>query len=353
MAGPVIIVGRCGRVLLGVAAAMLAVGGLGAQDAEPAPSAETRPADERLARYRVVKTRARAWIDGLEVDPVDLIAHGVKGKKKLAEILEAYSYFNDATGDPAERAAIRQRVEELCRHTSRPGYHNLAIAPPKEFIENSMSYFRVLVLMERFGLETDHYKRELQAIKARMDGHLVIRGQWQRAMFKVYYERFGLELPPILQNLADQEGVLAKRLAANKISLTDAYRLTHQVFVAFDYGRKKTQQHLTEDDVAYLHEVLPDLANRALRGDPDILSEFVSCMTYLGMHDDPAHGRALDYLLTHQNPTGTWGSYEHDRARMGDYVDQHLYLHTTMVAMRALIEVFESDWTPTAGRAPG
>lgn len=332
-----------------IAIILLAVCVAGARAEGP----ETRPADDRTAQYRAAKERARVWIDALEVDPVDLIAHGVKGKKKLGEILEAYAHYYDATDDADDRAAIRERVEALCRQTYRREYHNLAVAPPQEFIQNSMSYFRVLMLMERFGLDTEHYRRELHAVKARMDEHLAVRGHWQRAMFKEYYELFGLEMPPILLNLGEQEGVLARRLAARQVSLTDAYRLTHQVFVAYDYGRKRQQDHLSEEDLAYLRDVLPGLVDRALAGDPDLLSEFLSCMTYLGMHDHPAYDEAVDYLLTHQNPAGTWGSYESYRARMGDYVDQHLYLHTTMVTMRALIEVFESDWSATPETAPG
>src|SRR5688572_26723628 len=52
---------------------------------------ERRPAaDAALPRaddYQRAKARARAWFDRLEVDPVALLEAGIKGKKKLAEIL--------------------------------------------------------------------------------------------------------------------------------------------------------------------------------------------------------------------------------------------------------------------------
>ncbi len=334
---------------IATACAVLALLGCGAEPAEvtsmPAAAGPSAPDQARVARYSLVKARARAWIDALAVDPVDLVAHGVKGKKKLGEALEAYVHFRDAAADAADRAAIQARVLALARHTERPQYHNLADAPDQEFDQNSMSYFRVLVLMEEFGLDTARYRFEIDAVKGRMDAHLSHRGQWQRAMFREYYERLGLELPPVLAGLADATGILARRLPADSITVTDGYTLTHQVFVAFDYGHRREQDHLSADDVSYLRSVLPALLRRTqAAGDPDLLAEYVSCATYLGLRDLPEYEAALEYLLSTQNPDGTWGDYEEYRATYGAYLDQHLYLHTTMVAARALIEAFESEW---------
>ena len=43
------------------------------------------------------------WLDVLELDPVNLVAHRVKGKKKLAEILGAYLYLLRYSSDASER----------------------------------------------------------------------------------------------------------------------------------------------------------------------------------------------------------------------------------------------------------
>ena len=67
-------------------------------------SARTSPASSRIieaflnlnqARYREALVRTRSWLDTLEVNPTDLRAHGIKGKKKLAELLDVYLRLYD------------------------------------------------------------------------------------------------------------------------------------------------------------------------------------------------------------------------------------------------------------------
>ena len=155
-----------------------------------------------------------------------------------------------------------------------------------------------------------------------------------------------------------KQGVIARRLAADRYdppqtmatggvqrSVQDRYDLTHEVFVAFDYGLKRTQTRFDADDVAYTRKVLPVLVRRCIREkDPDLIAELVRCMTYLGWHSEPAYREGINFLLDVQNATGTWGEYEQHRPRFGKYLDQHGYLHTTMVAMRALLEFYEGNW---------
>ena len=52
----------------------------------------------------------RLWLDALEVDPVDLMKHGIKGKKKLAEILDCYSSLLQHSKDSTDQARIRRRA---------------------------------------------------------------------------------------------------------------------------------------------------------------------------------------------------------------------------------------------------
>ena len=336
--------------------------GSGQSFAEFAPATAQRPPDAMKPRYQdylQVKQKARAWFDDLEVDSVDLLKHRVKGKKKVAEILGAYINFLNHTKDPQEIAPITARVKQIVEQTNRPEYHKMGTCSEQELIQNSMSYFRVMWLMREFGLDVSHYLDEVRKVKPRMDEHFKRRGPWQKAMFAEYYDRFGLELPPILNVTAMKKGVVARRLPANRIddpsktlptgrvkrSVQDSYDLTHEVFVAFNYGLERTQTRFDADDLAYTRKVLPVLVRRYIREEnPDLVAELLSCMTYLGRHSEPAYREGVNFLLDVQNADGTWGDYEKHREWYGKYLDQHVYLHTTMVAMRALLEVYEGNW---------
>ncbi len=307
--------------------------------------AEGRPAGPRQDDYRGVREKARAWFDRLEVDSVDLLKHGVKGKKKLAEILDVYLSFHRNASDPAGKKEVLRRVEGLVEQTKRREYHDLARCPDKEFTENSMSYLRVAWLMKLFGLDIGSYLEEIRAVKPRLDEHLQKRGPWQRAMFAEYYDRFGLAKPGSLPAAPLTAGVISRRLPLDRFDDNACYDLTHEVFVAFDYGFSKTQKVLSTGDLAYAREVLPRLVDRyRTRGNPDLAAELVSCMTYLGWRSDEAYRRGIDFLLDRQNPDGTWGDYERFRPSYGRYLEQEVYLHTTMVVMEALTEAYEGDW---------
>jgi hypothetical protein len=67
----------------------------------------------------------------------------------------------------------------------------------------------------------------------------------------------------------------------------------------------------------------------------------VGCMTYLGWHMEQEYCQSINYLLDSQNPNGTWGNYEALRNAVGQYLDQRVYLHTTLVAMKALLAAYE------------
>lgn len=324
--------------------------------AESAPAQPPREAPKpRYRDYLQAKQKARAWFDNLEVDSVELLKHRIKGKKKVAEILGVYMHFQNHTKDPQEIAHIADRVKRIAAQTAGPDYHNMSTCNERELIQNSMSYFRVMWLMREFGLDISSYLEEVRKVKLRMDEHFKKRGPWQRAMFAEYYGRFGLQKPPILLNVTGmKKGVIARRLPADRSdsshtgvewSTQDHYDLTHEVFVAFNYGLEPTQTRFDADDLAYTRKVLPVLVQRCVRkNNPDLLAELLSCMTYLGWQSEPAYREGVNFLLDVQNADGTWGEYEEFRKEYGKYLDQHGYLHTTMVAMRALLEFYEGHW---------
>ena len=165
----------CERPLLGTPSAA-------PEDIRPSPASkpnEANPQAPRTADYQRVKAKARAWLDQLDVDTVQLMKVGIKGKKKLAEILDAYLSFLHHAGDSAERQKILARVEGLVQQTRRPDYHDMLSCSDTEFVQNSMSYLRVLWLMEQLGLDAKHYREQVLLMKPRLDAHLEKRGPWQ------------------------------------------------------------------------------------------------------------------------------------------------------------------------------
>jgi 4'-phosphopantetheinyl transferase EntD len=61
---------------------MLARGdGVGALEAPRTSTTEVDPATYRRTEYLRARAAARAWLDALDVDPVELSRHGIKGKE--------------------------------------------------------------------------------------------------------------------------------------------------------------------------------------------------------------------------------------------------------------------------------
>jgi len=298
----------------------------------------------RHADYVRSKQRAWAWLDQLDVDPMVLQHHDIKGYKKLAEILQGYLQLYRYTQDVGERARIQQRVTQLADSTRNPAYHGeLLGSADAEFRQNSLSYLRVLWLLEHLGQDTTPYRQHLHTMQPRLDAQMPQRGPWQQAMFAAYYTRFGLPLPPGLSLALD--GLVVQRYPLAQYDRNRAYQLTHEVFVAFDYGLQRTQQHFSAADRDYLYTILPALARAALQQrEDDLLAEVMQCMTYLGWHTAPEYCQGLRYLLESQNANGTWGNYAALQQRGVPYIDQRLYLHTTVVTLQALSEAFEGHW---------
>jgi hypothetical protein len=297
------------------------------------------------ARYDQAIRRARAFLDGLEVDPAKLRAAGLKGKKKLVEALDAYAVLLRIAA-PADQAAILARVEDLARPTREDGYHDLGTIGERELHEDATSYLRAAFLLDRMGIDVRRYREEIARVKGRLDRHLRTRGPHQRRAFHDYYRHFGLAEPFPLEG-ALAEGLVARRADPDAMSRLDAYALTHEVFAAYSFGDGLWQGEALDeepfDDGArlYLRGALPRLLQAARgRRDADLVAEICTCLRYLRFTGDPVYAEALGYLLDAQNADGSWGSYAAARARLGDLVKQGYHLHTTMVAVEALALAF-------------
>jgi hypothetical protein len=289
---------------------------------------------------------AIAWLDRLEVDPVALTDRDVKGKKKLGEALGAYIYLLRYSDDPEQRSRLALRIEELASHTHRPEYHDMLVCEDREFDANSMSYFRVAWLMEEFGLDITRYRAELETIRPRLEATLAHRRPGARAQFAWYYDHFGWAKPAILREPDDQTSLIARRVQPRRYRRLMVYELTHEISMAYRFGLGGPSGHFDAGDRAYLRRILGSLTIRFSHknANADLVAELVSVMTYLGFDDLPAYRAGVQFLLRSQNPNGSWGQYQKYRKTFGDDLDAALYLHTTMVALRALLEWDDRAW---------
>lgn len=297
---------------------------------------------ENRDQYEEAISRAREWLDRLEIDPFKLRAHGIKGKKKLAEIIDSYARLASVAA-PADRAVIIARLRNLTAITSQSRYHDMLEIGDLEFKQDATSYLRVAYLMERLGLDTAFYRAQIQKALPRLNSHMHERGVDQRMAFHWYYTHFNLPEPFPLES-AFQTGLIASRKTADwyKQDPMEAYNLTHEVFVPYQFGEKLDADFFSRDNKAYLRAIMEDIIPWCVqRRDPDLSAEFILCAAYLNAMDLPAYRDGLNFLLESQNSNGSWGEYEQHRPAMGDYVEQGLYLHTTMVALDALVMAFE------------
>lgn len=274
---------------------------------------------------------------------MELRAHGVKGKKKLAEILDSYLRLYGVAG-PEDKKTILNRARDLALAASTTNYHDMLLIDELEFKQDATSYLRVAYLMERFGLDTSFYRRQIEKAHQRLNDHMPNRGVDQRMAFHWYYEHFSLKEPFPLAS-AFQTGLIKSRKPAEwyQENKMEAYNLTHEVFVPYKFGEDLNADFFSREDKAYLRETISKLTPWCMElRDVDLMAEFILCLVYLKMTDLPVFGNGIRFLLESQNADGSWGEYEQQRAFMGDYVEQGLYLHTTMVALDALVMAFKT-----------
>lgn len=289
--------------------------------------------------YLEARRDARSWLDNLTVDPEQLRTHGIKGKKKLVEILDAYVWMLRAPL-AGEEPSLEKRVREVVEVTSYPDYHDMASVDDRQFKQDATSYMRAAYLMDELGLDTTYYRQQMKKVMDRYDAHLPRRGPAQKMIFHVYYEHFGFEEPFALDQ-AFEKGIITSRSDPQTMKRIEMYHLTHEIFMPFRYGEVRETDFFDDADIEYLARALPVLVKRRISSrDPDLVAELVLCMEYLDLENDPAYTEGIDFLLSSQNPDGSWGYYPKAEEVYGEWAVYHVYLHTTKLALSALINAW-------------
>jgi hypothetical protein len=316
--------------------------------ASPLPELPVFLAANRPA-YLESMRRARAWLDALRVDPLELREKGIKGKKKLVEQLDSYYRLWQVAGDP-EKKKLLDRIKQVVAITYEDRYHDMGTISDEWFKQDATSYLRAALVMERLGLDTRRYRKEIQKIHQRLNDQMLRRGPHQQRMFHTYYQHFGLEEPFPLEG-ALEKGVIATRASPRSLPASQVYELTHEVYALYEYGDRLDVDPFDAEDKRYLRNAFAVLADRYLQvGDPDLLGEIVECMHYLRFSGQPTYRAGVIFLLKSQNSDGSWGNYPSQQKRLGPYVKQGYQLHTTLVAIGALTAVFDMPMPPLPGK---
>ncbi len=306
---------------------------VGLSVAVPGCGASSEPLLRELLLRSMIK--AAPWLDTIEFNPGQLRRFGIKGKKKTVELFEAYTAIAPRL-PPQLRPSLELRLRKIARITEEASFHDMGAIPAEQFAEDATSYLRFCYLLEKSGFETTAYRQEIRAILPRLNAHLSSRGVNQQLAFAVYYRFFGIE-PPFDLRAAYRAGIIQARPDASALDTLEVYALTHEVLALAGFGDDSLSELLSESDAQYLDSVLSDLAAAYIgKRDPDLVAELLLCMELLKMRTATIIPQGVKFLLSCQNPNGSFGDYERLRALYGRRVDEGFYLHTTCVVLKAL-----------------
>jgi hypothetical protein len=294
-------------------------------------------------RYRQALARGTAWLDKLSLDPVALTQRGILGKRKLGDIVGAYHQLLKVSPDD-QRAKLRQRATELLAPVAWPAYHDMGRISDSLFSEEISAYLLVASLAERLGLDTREYRKQIDAVRPRMDAQMAGRGPQVRKLLHWYYDQYGFAWP-LPADEPTREWIVTIKPDVRVLTLEDAYRLTHEVFFMYPDVDRPEHDAFGDPEAAYLRNALPRLTRAALRkNETDIAAELVACMQLLRAFDVPGFLEGLTHVLDVQQPSGAWGQYSEIRQQHGADMEQLYQLHTTGVAILALTLAFHEPW---------
>ena len=182
--------------------------------------------DTNEPRYRDSIARAKQWLDEMAVDPIELRSEDQgeeEADRDSRRLPPALPDCRDREGSVADAHPASPRS-----HTSRA--ITTCDLDDTQFKQDATSYLRAALLMDRLGLDTHMYRDEIRKIQPRLDAHHSFAGVNQRLAFHDYYTYFGLVEPFPLET-ARAEGIIGRRVQAAKLSRSEVYDLTHEVFV--------------------------------------------------------------------------------------------------------------------------
>jgi len=107
-----------------------------------------------------------------------------------------------------------------------------------------------------------------------------------------------------------------------------AYAITHIVYTLNDYTLYRLKPEWLPEEYQYLRA---NLKANIQENDPETLGEFMDTLRSFGVDEtDPDMRTGVEFLLSHQNPDGSWGNVKEG--------DSYVRYHTTWTAMNGVMQ---------------
>jgi hypothetical protein len=154
-----------------------------------------------------------------------------------------------------------------------------------------------------------------------LTGALISSYAWERSGLT-----YGVPLGEAAQHLPSMRPYRGYENGRNPSFTQIAYAVTHVVYVFNDYFVYRLKPEWLPDEYEFLRvNLTANLSNN----DYDLMGEFLDSLKSFGMTDaDPLIRTGIDFLLSRQNPDGSWG--------MVDQSGAYTPYHATSTALNAL-----------------
>jgi len=162
------------------------------------------------------------------------------------------------------------------------------------------------------GLDNKRGRKRCRECRGRLEMMSRYR-VWYYALLRVYTgERFGTRLGAsymdVLRWLPALRPYRGREKGANPDFYDTVYAVTHVVYTLNDYSVYRLSPRWLPEEYAFLKA---NLKEAVATEDPEMVGEFLDALRAFGLESThPLIRRGIDYLLSMQNPDGSWGDME-------------------------------------------
>jgi hypothetical protein len=278
-------------------------------------SSNSRDAVVRRRSQQIGQDLSLLWVSEHQTLPLDLDAD------TITELVFG-SYSADQFG--VSHVQLQSHIRKAAGHFSAQEYFGFdpTVEPPPKDVP------------EECDCGADNYRGDRICRKCR--GHLDVMSAyevWVVALTRSYLgERYGVKLgvpyADVIKWLPHMRPYPECRKASDSDFIWSIYAITHVIYTSNDYNCKQLDPQWLPFEFSALKDSLREVIARE---DPETVGEILDCLKSFGLvGKNPLVQEGVDYLLSRQNPDGSWSEPE-----IEDVYDRY---HTTLAAINGLDE---------------